>query len=294
MVGADICGFIGDATAELCQRWMQLGAFYPFSRNHNAGSIDQDPGNWGPQIAESNRKVLMIRYTLLPYLYTLFFEQGTVARALWHEFPQDPETWGIDKQFMWGSGLLITPVLEENQTEVTGYLPEGRFYDYYTGAEEPRPRNGNWVTWLAPLDHINLHVKGGTIIPTQEPAVNTEISRNNPFGLIVALDEKEEAFGKMSYDDGETIGTVERKEYFLVEKISVRDNTLSWNVTVNGYTEMAEKTLNTIRLLGVSSGIKEMKVNGEVHSDWEEFSSGEIFISTLGLNPTNNFTVSWQ
>ncbi len=109
MVGADICGHNYDAPAEMCQRWMQLGAFYPFSRNHNGlGSADQDPGAYGPEVATSSRTVLRIRYTLLPYLYTLFFQHfadgGTVARALWHEFPLDQIAAGIDRQFFWGSG----------------------------------------------------------------------------------------------------------------------------------------------------------------------------------------------
>ncbi len=109
MVGPDICGHINDAAAELCQRWSELGAFYPFSRNHNGkGYADQDPGAYGPEVAASVRTALRIRYTLLPYLYTLFFqhyaEGGTVARALWHEFPLDQIAAGIDRQFLWGSG----------------------------------------------------------------------------------------------------------------------------------------------------------------------------------------------
>ena len=96
-VGADICGFNEEAEEEMCQRWQELGAFYPFSRNHNVqGAKDQDPGVWGPAVAESTRKALLVRYTMLPYLYTLFYlhttSGSTVARALWHEFPQDEVT----------------------------------------------------------------------------------------------------------------------------------------------------------------------------------------------------------
>ena len=120
MVGADICGFIGETTEELCARWHQLGAFYPFSRNHNTfGATDQDPGYFGEPLASIAREALTIRYFLLPYLYLLFYRHSvrgdTVARPLWHEFPTDLNTWDIDDQFLWGEALLISPVLEVRQ-----------------------------------------------------------------------------------------------------------------------------------------------------------------------------------
>jgi alpha-glucosidase (family GH31 glycosyl hydrolase) len=63
------------------------------------------------------------------------------------------------------------------------------------------------VTLGAPFGFINLHVRGGNILPTQEPALNTVISRQNPFGLIVALDDNNSAQGGIYYDDGDSIGT---------------------------------------------------------------------------------------
>jgi alpha-glucosidase (family GH31 glycosyl hydrolase) len=88
MVGPDICGFFGDASTQLCQRWLQLGAFYPFSRNHNAWKQkDKDPVAFNDaSLIESTRNALNIRYTLLPYIYTLFYKShingGPVAIPL--------------------------------------------------------------------------------------------------------------------------------------------------------------------------------------------------------------------
>ncbi|CAG2105314.1 unnamed protein product [Medioppia subpectinata] len=93
-VGADICGFIGETNPQLCRRWSQLDAFYPFSRNHNdRGYKDQDPAVWvskgHPEVTEAARTSLQLRYQLLHYLYTLFYRSylygDTVARPLFHE-----------------------------------------------------------------------------------------------------------------------------------------------------------------------------------------------------------------
>ncbi|NXW98889.1 MGA protein, partial [Larus smithsonianus] len=155
--GADICGFFGDSEYELCARWMALGAFYPYSRNHNGkGSKRQDPVAWNSTFEEISRKVLNIRYTLLPYLYTLMYEANargsTVVRPLLHEFVEDRTTWEIYKQFLWGPALLISPVLE--QDEYIGF--RGQFRDF-----------------PAPLDHITLHLRGGYVLPQQSPASTT-------------------------------------------------------------------------------------------------------------------------
>uniref|UniRef100_A0A8C1LW00 alpha-glucosidase n=1 Tax=Cyprinus carpio TaxID=7962 RepID=A0A8C1LW00_CYPCA len=207
--GADICGFFNVAEYEMCLRWMQLGAFYPFSRNHNTINMPrQDPVAWGTGFANMSRDVLNIRYTLLPYLYTLMYEAhvhgNTVVRPLLHEFVTDEKTWDIDRQFLWGPALLITPVLEMGVTVVRGYVPKDLWYDYHTGkAVEVQ---GQFVDMDAPLTKINLHVRAGHILPWQKPESNTQYSRLNPLGLIVALNDEGVAHGSLFWDDGEGIG----------------------------------------------------------------------------------------
>uniref|UniRef100_A0A8C1FC37 alpha-glucosidase n=1 Tax=Cyprinus carpio carpio TaxID=630221 RepID=A0A8C1FC37_CYPCA len=188
--GADICGFFNVAEYEMCLRWMQLGAFYPFSRNHNTINMPrQDPVAWGPEFAAASRDVLNIRYTLLPYLYTLMYEAhahgNTVVRPMLHEFVTDEKTWGIDKQFLWGPALLITPALDPGKAIRTA---------------------GEFVDMDAPLEKINLHVRAGHILPWQKPENSTHYSRQNTLGLIIALNDGGVAKGSLFWDDGEGIG----------------------------------------------------------------------------------------
>uniref|UniRef100_A0A673G4B9 alpha-glucosidase n=1 Tax=Sinocyclocheilus rhinocerous TaxID=307959 RepID=A0A673G4B9_9TELE len=208
ITGADICGFFNAAENEMCLRWMQLGAFYPFSRNHNTINMPrQDPVAWGPEFAAMSRDVLNIRYTLLPYLYTLMYEAhvhgNTVVRPLLHEFVTDEKTWDIDRQFLWGPALLITPALDPGVTVVRGYVPNVRWYDYHTVTVGVQ---GQFLDMDTPLKKINLHVRAGHILPWQKPENNTHYSRLNPLGLIVALNDEGVAHGSLFWDDGEGIG----------------------------------------------------------------------------------------
>ncbi|XP_045351895.1 probable maltase-glucoamylase 2 isoform X2 [Leopardus geoffroyi] len=254
--GADICGFFGNAEYEMCLRWMQLGAFYPFSRNHNTiGTRRQDPVAWNSTFEMYSRKVLQTRYALLPYLYTLMHkahvEGSTVVRPLLHEFTNDRVTWDIDRQFMLGPAVLISPVLESNTFEIQAYFPRARWYDYST--ESGNTSTGDWKTLEAPLDHINLHIRGGYILPWQEPAMNTQASRQKFMGLIVALDDNGKAEGQIFWDDGQSIDTYENGNYFLANFIAAQ-NILQIQTMHNKYlSDSNPLKVGYIKIWGVNS-----------------------------------------
>ncbi|XP_061021942.1 maltase-glucoamylase isoform X3 [Dama dama] len=303
MVGADICGFLLDTSEELCRRWMQLGAFYPFSRNHNGqGYKAQDPASFGTDslLLNSSRHYLTIRYTLLPYLYTLFYRAhsrgDTVARPLLHEFYQDSNTWDVYQQFLWGPGLLITPVLDEGAEKVTAYMPDAVWYDYETGGQV-RWRKQN-VEMELPGDKIGLHLRGGYIFPTQQPATTTVASRRNPLGLIIALDENKEAKGELFWDDGETKDTVANNIYLLCE-FSVTQNRLEVKILQSTYTDPNNLAFKEIKILGTQKpnniSVKQNGVPIQVSPNVTYDSNLQVaLITEIDLVLGGTYTVEWD
>lgn len=303
MVGSDICGFLLDTSEELCRRWMQVGAFYPFSRNHNGqGYKVQDPASFGADslLLNSSRHYLSIRYTLLPYLYTLFYHAhsrgDTVARPLLHEFYEDSNTWDVYQQFLWGPGLLITPVLDEGAEKVTAYVPDAVWYDYETGGR---------VTWRKqkvemelPGDKIGLHLRGGYIFPTQQPATTTVASRQNPLGLIIALDDNKEAKGELFWDDGEAKDTVANKVYLLYE-FSVTQNRLDVKILQSTYTDPNNLVFKEIKILGTQEPsnviVKQNDIPVQVSPNVAYDSNLQVaLITEIELELGKNYTVEWD
>ncbi|KAJ2642413.1 hypothetical protein IW137_002732, partial [Coemansia sp. RSA 1287] len=208
MVGADICGFYGNTTEELCARWMELGAFYPFSRSHNAkGLAPQEPYRWA-SVAKATRRALRVRYALLAYMYSAYQDSvdhgWPVARPLVFEFPSSQFA-SNDKQMLIGSSILVSPVLTQGARSVDAVFPTGRWYDWYTHAHI-NGHNTN-VTLDAPLEHINVHIRGGSIVPTQRPEMTTRQVRQNDYELVVATSANGTATGQLYVDDGESFDT---------------------------------------------------------------------------------------
>jgi len=292
-IGADICGFNGDSNAELCQRWQQLGAFYTFSRNHNGiGYRDQDPAAFGPEVAASTKKALELRYKFLPHLYTLFYfhntQGNTVIRPLWHEFPTDANTAGIDTQFLWGEAFMISPALDNGQTTVNAYFPDARWFSVNDGTEIPSSYRGNTASLPTPLDVIQLHVRGGYIFPQQDPALNTDLSRQNPITLLVAPDDNNEAEGHLFYDDGESLNVLESGAYFKAKYV-YKNGQLDQIVENNGYPIMAQRVIREIQILG-NSTVSVAKVNGRPVMT-QRAAAGGVVLSNLGLQANLPFTI---
>uniref|UniRef100_A0A8C2WW82 Alpha glucosidase 2 n=1 Tax=Cyclopterus lumpus TaxID=8103 RepID=A0A8C2WW82_CYCLU len=192
LVGADICGFSEEPQEELCVRWTQLGAFYPFARNHNAIVMKV-------RIPTSTASRPFLKKKKKKNYSTLF--------SFVLVFPKDVRTYGIDKQFLWGRSLLVTPVLDPGVDYVDGYFPEGLWYDYYTG--DSLLSAGEDLRLQAPLDKINLHLREGSISPTQAPNLTLWVSSGQPLHLVSALSDDGSASGDLFWDDGESIDAYE-------------------------------------------------------------------------------------
>jgi alpha-glucosidase len=173
--GADVGGFAYPSTAELTTRWTQAGALTPFFRNHNCDGKSQEPWAFGEPYVSICRKVLKLRFRLLPYLYTVFEEShrtgAPVMRAMLYEFPQDHETVNLGDQFMLGSQILVAPVVKAGARAREVWLPEGVWTDFWTSE---RLKGGRYILANAPLDTLPIFLKAGAILPLWNDAPNTQ------------------------------------------------------------------------------------------------------------------------
>jgi alpha-glucosidase len=219
MVGPDICGFAGNTTSTLCARWATLGAFYPFMRNHAGDtSIDQEYYRWDIT-ASAARKAIDVRYRLLDYFYTAFHTQSTTGLPsllpFFYQYPSDFNTFAIEHQFFFGPSILVSPVLEENSTSVSIYLPNDTFYDFWT--HERVIGTGSWVNISdVAFDSIPLHIRGGSILPLRAESANTTTElRKKDFVLWIAPNATNQAEGALYLDDGDSLVQETASEIFF-------------------------------------------------------------------------------
>jgi alpha-D-xyloside xylohydrolase len=186
----DIGGFVsGDpddsAYRELFIRWFQFGTFNPILRVHGTRSTNQNElWSYGPEAQKILTDYDRLRYRLLPYIYSLAWmttsQSYTPMRGLVMDFRTDPQAANIGDQFMFGSAFLVKPVTEPDATTTSLYLPQARWYDFWTGAQAQGPRR---IEVPSPLDRLPLYVRAGSIVPmgpqiqwsTEKPADPIEL-----------------------------------------------------------------------------------------------------------------------
>jgi alpha-glucosidase len=175
-VGVDIGGFGSDSYGELLARWTQLGAFYPFCRNHAASNtINHEPWVFGSEVEAICRHYIELRYQLLPYFYNLFHEASQngipfLRPMAWH-YPADKTGLKLSDQCLVGRDLLIAPITAPGQTARSVYLPKGTWYRW--GSDDVATGPAHLVA-DAPLDELPLYIRAGAILPMWPLAQHTD------------------------------------------------------------------------------------------------------------------------
>ena len=168
--GYDVGGFAGEASKELFCRWMQIGSFCPFFRSHKMiDAKDSEPWSYGEKVEEIVRNYISLRYKLMPYLYSAFYEATQtgipVARSLAINYTHDPliYDWKYQNQYFFGNAIMVAPVVSYKEINKV-YLPEGNWYNLFT----EQPYSGKQEIYVeTPMESLPVYVKGGSIIPMQ-------------------------------------------------------------------------------------------------------------------------------
>lgn len=227
--GYDIGGFVGNADEKLFARWMAIGAFSPFFRGHSMiNSRDSEPWSYGEKVEEISRNFMKLRYRLLPYLYSLFYEASQtglpINRSLAINYTFDELVYDhrYHNQYLFGPSILVAPV-ESTKDLLKVYLPEGDWYELFT---DEYHKGGREIVADCPMEQLPVYVKGSAIIPMRERAgINTR-DQGEILEVHIYRGEKENSF-TFYEDDGSS---------FDHEKDSFAKRILSYNPTHKTFT----------------------------------------------------------
>jgi alpha-D-xyloside xylohydrolase len=163
-----------DDYPELYTRWFEYAAFLPIFRTHGS-RLYNEVWSYGKAAEPILEKYLKLRYELMPYIYSLgyhTYESGAPSmRALFMDFPDDPNVADLRDEYMFGPAFLIAPVTDQGAASRMVYLPAGAdWYNYWTRA---RLHGGQTIKVDAPIDTLPLFVRAGSIVPVGEMVEST-------------------------------------------------------------------------------------------------------------------------
>jgi alpha-glucosidase len=167
-VGSDIGGFTQEPDGELFTRWIQLGVFSPFMRAHSAGdTAEREPWSFGEPYESICRTYIELRYKLLPYIYSAFWENHKygfpILRPIVMVEQEQFNNWFRQDEFTFGDKILICPIFEAGAKGRWLYLPRGDWYYYWTNEIFKGGKEDFWLD--VSLETMPLFIRAGSVIP---------------------------------------------------------------------------------------------------------------------------------
>lgn len=190
----DMGGFVKATPEDLYCRWIPFGFLTSHTRAH--GAPPTEPWLYdSKRVQDVFRKSAEMKYRLMPYVYAQAkecTEKGLpMLRALFVEFPDDPGAWKVDDEYLFGSQILVAPLLESGMTGRTVYLPEGKWIDYQT----EKVYEGGWHQIEAGSLPIIMLVRDGSVLPHLKLAQSTVEMDWSKMNLKVYSADKKQAEG---------------------------------------------------------------------------------------------------
>jgi alpha-glucosidase len=278
--GMDVGGFTGVPTPSLYARWMQIGAFNPYFRNHSAYNTKAaEPWSFGEDVTDIARNYISLRYRLMPYLYSAFHDAAAtgepVMRSLAIDYTHDAKVYdpAYQNQYMFGSAFLVAP-FDSTREYGKVHFPAGRWYDLYTDAVQAGGQDSVVELSVAKLP---VYVKESSIVPVQSQVQSTS---EKPSATLAIHIYKGDVDNSVTYyeDDGAT---------FAYEKGAYYKRTISYDAAgrriVFGAVEGSYKSTFT-RLEIVMHGFGEVPGTAPRAHSFLDAAAGQATVRSKTMN----------
>jgi oligosaccharide 4-alpha-D-glucosyltransferase len=199
----DAGGFDGSNIDEgLYTRWLQFAAFTPVMRAHGIETVPTEPVYYSQATQDIVRNFINLRYSLLPYTYTMMYENSKtgrpLARPMFYNEPGNASTNNIFNQYYWGKNMIVAPVTDPVASNLLVYAPAGKWYDYF---------NRQWIDGGSdsrintPIENLALLIRGNSFIPFLKPKMSTDFMGMDSIYITYFNSNQNQASSDIIYED---------------------------------------------------------------------------------------------
>jgi oligosaccharide 4-alpha-D-glucosyltransferase len=297
---SDLGGF-ADGTQiddELYTRWLQYGVFQPVFRPHAQEQIPSEPVFMKNLTKKRAKKSIELRYRLLPYNYSLAFENHHSGKPLMMPLffvePDNKELLTYDKCYLWGDNILVCPVKQFQQRNAVVYLPKNSdWIDFYTGLNY---KGGQRIDVQLSPENIPVFVKNGSIIPMSNANGNTTNYSSENIEIHYWPNKNIESKFEIYTDDGLTQNAYEKQEFEILSIKGISNN-VNLKVSIDKNTGANYKnSANRISVVihNINNKPKQIKAiqNNSliISSDWDRIEK-KLTIKLEGLIQSNQVDI---
>ena len=274
---SDLGGFAGGDTfdAELYTRWLQFGTFSPVFRPHAQDNIAPEPVFHDDPVKSIAREFIQLRYDMLPYNYSLAFENALFGTPLMRPLAMvfnENKWFESAKSYMWGDALLVSPVTQPNQQTWAVELPPGIWFDFFSSAKY---QGGKTVDYPLTQDNFPVWVKAGSFMPMSEGLSRTEHFDARELEMHYWHDHSVISSSYTYYeDDGKSPNSVEKGLYTTLQLNASVDESADLTLTLDSqgsYIGMPQQRNITYVVHGLTERPQKVLVDGApAPATWSE------------------------